>query len=277
MDQPTVVLMSLLVVLSCPTQATERISPDQLLTSDASPSMHSSSRHGLQSDTYLPPGFWTESINKRPARKPTKAERNPAELMEMMEKGGKWDPRFMRLSRRDRKSLGKLNVRSHLGKKKFARPSVRSLWRAARQQKKPRRWSHQTAHEASELLFSLANCSTTEQWVTLDRLFWPRQLLFTKCASGGIDTDHVGGHQQTCGWPPGKLACRNVPLNVIILRWICLPKTQDIMNARIRRTNGTHTSTNPIDKKFYCKWFPVPYTITKDCECGLPKNSHEDF
>jgi len=51
----------------------------------------------------LPPGFWTEAINKRPARKPTKAERNPAELMEMMEKDRHWEARFMRLSKRDRK------------------------------------------------------------------------------------------------------------------------------------------------------------------------------
>jgi Noggin len=93
-------------------------------------------------------------------------------------------------------------------------------------QKKPRRWPQQVSHEASELLFSLANCSAVEQWVTLDRLFWPRQLLITKCAGAVESFSGVPGGPiaQSCGWPPGKLACRNVPVNVTILRWLCMPK-----------------------------------------------------
>jgi hypothetical protein len=112
MDQPVLVLLFLAFLEICRPSLAERISPDQLLTSDASPSRHSHSRHGLQSETYLPPGFWSEAINKKPARKPTKAERNPAELIKMMEKDGHWETRFMRLSRRDRK------VCAHIDNKK---------------------------------------------------------------------------------------------------------------------------------------------------------------
>jgi hypothetical protein len=121
-------------------------------------------------------------------------------------------------------ALGKFS-KSRRGAKKFVRQSVRSLWRMSRMQRKPGRWSPQMAHEASELLFSLANCTASERWVTLDRLFWPRQLFVTKCAADAFSAGVPGGPPpQSCGWPPGKLTCRNIPVNITILRWLCMPR-----------------------------------------------------
>ena len=100
-----------------------------------------------------------------------------------------------------------------------------------------------------EWLIQRSSCPVTFQWEDLGEYFWPRWVRKGHCLND--DKKVTSSSSLGCSWPQGMKCVAGESETLHILRWHC-------------RRRGS----NPEQNRHKCKWYKVPFPVTKSCKCA---------
>ena len=113
-----------------------------------------------------------------------------------------------------------------------------------------------------EWLIQKSSCPVTFKWEDLGEYFWPRWVRKGNCIDDGSRqvANSSSSSSLGCSWPMGMKCVAGESKTLHILRWHC--------RRRSSSPFGGGSSSGEGGSKHKCKWYKVPFPVTKSCKCA---------